>query len=75
MFAGSNLWNDWDIITCPTLVLRGADSDLSLRDTMERMQKRGPRATLVEFSGIGHAPMLMPNDPIRAVKDVLPAPE
>ena len=65
----------WDTITCPTLVLRGADSDLLLRTTAEEMQTRGPRARLVEFSGIGHAPMLMADDQIAVVKEFLLAPE
>ncbi len=76
---GSNedidLWSYWDAITCPTLVLRGAESDLLLRDTAERMRERGPRANLVEFAGVGHAPMLMADDQIKVVRDFLLAPE
>jgi pimeloyl-ACP methyl ester carboxylesterase len=70
-----DLWSHWDAITCPTLALRGADSDLLLTETAEQMQKRGPRARLVEFAGIGHAPMLMAEDQIKVVKDFLLAPE
>ena len=70
-----DLWSHWDAITCPTLVLRGADSDLLLEETAEQMQKRGPRAQLVEFSGIGHAPMLMSKDQIEVVKNFLLAPQ
>jgi len=70
-----NLWTFWDTITCPTLVLRGADSDLLLKTTAEEMQSRGPHARLVEFAGIGHAPMLMADDQIAVVKEFLLAPE
>ena len=70
-----NLWPFWDTITCPTLVLRGGDSDLLLRNTAEEMQSRGPRAKLVEFAGIGHAPMLMADDQVKVVKDFLLAPD
>jgi pimeloyl-ACP methyl ester carboxylesterase len=70
-----NLWTYWDTITCPTLVLRGAESDLLLRSTAEEMQTRGPRARLVEFAGIGHAPMLMADDQIKVVREFLLAPE
>lgn len=70
-----DLWTYWDTITCPTLVLRGAESDLLLRSTAAEMQTRGPRARLVEFAGIGHAPMLMADDQIKTVKDFLLAPE
>ncbi len=66
-----DLWSYWDAITCPTLALRGADSDLLPKETAEQMQKRGPRAKLVEFAGIGHAPMLMSKDQIKVVKDFL----
>jgi pimeloyl-ACP methyl ester carboxylesterase len=55
--------------------MRGAQSDLLLKPTAEEMQKRGPRARLVEFAGIGHAPMLMADDQIKVVKDFLLAPE
>ncbi len=70
-----DLWSYWDTISCPTLALRGAESDLLLKETAEQMQKRGPRAQLVEFAGIGHAPMLMTEDQIKVVKDFLLAPE
>jgi pimeloyl-ACP methyl ester carboxylesterase len=70
-----NLWTYWDAISCPTLVIRGAESDLLLRTTAEEMQTRGPRAQLIEFAGIGHAPMLMADDQIKVVKDFLLAPK
>jgi pimeloyl-ACP methyl ester carboxylesterase len=70
-----NLWSYWDTIFCPTLALRGAESDLLLKDTADEMQKRGPRARLVEFAGVGHAPMLLAEDQIRVVTDFLLAPE
>ncbi len=65
------LWPLWDAISCPTLLLRGADSDLLLRETAREMTERGPRARLVEFPGVGHAPMLMSEDQIAVVKDFL----
>ena len=70
-----DLWSFWDTITCPTLAIRGAESDLLLKETAEEMQKRGPRARLVEFAGIGHAPMLMAEDQIKVIKDFLLAPD
>ena len=70
-----DLWSYWDTITCPTLITRGAESDLLLRATADEMQKRGPHARLVEFAGIGHAPMLMARDQIAVVRDFLLAPE
>ncbi len=70
-----DLWSYWDTISCPTLVLRGAESDLLLKATAEQMQQRGPHARLVEFAGVGHAPMLMAEDQIKVVIDFLLTPE
>lgn len=65
------LWPVWDAVACPTLVLRGAESDLLLPETAEEMTRRGPRATLVEIAGCGHAPALMAPDQIAIVRDFL----
>ncbi len=51
------LWQAYDRITAPTLLLRGADSDLLSHATAQAMTQRGPRAALHEFAGVGHAPM------------------
>ncbi|MGI4939685.1 MAG: alpha/beta fold hydrolase [Janthinobacterium lividum] len=59
LFFNLSLWSYWDAIRCPTLVLRGADSDLLLPSTAKDMTRRGPRADLVEFADCGHAPALM----------------
>ncbi len=59
LFFNLSLWTYWDAIRCPTLVLRGADSDLLLPSTARDMTRRGPRADLVEFPNCGHAPALM----------------
>ncbi len=66
-----DLWQFYDAIRCPTLVLRGAQSDLLLKDTAAEMTRRGPKAKLVEFEGIGHAPTLMAGDQIGVVRDFL----
>jgi pimeloyl-ACP methyl ester carboxylesterase len=65
------LWQLYDAIACPTLVVRGAESDLLSRETAEEMTRRGPRAGLVEFAGIGHAPMFFHDDQICVVRDFL----
>jgi len=56
------LWSLWDAIRCPTLILRGAQSDLLLESTAREMAARGPRPRLIEFAGVGHAPMLLTPD-------------
>ena len=65
------LWRLYDGIRCPTLVTRGEHSDLLTRPTAEEMTTRGPRARLVEFSGIGHAPMFFDPAQIAIVRDFL----
>jgi pimeloyl-ACP methyl ester carboxylesterase len=66
-----DLWPQWDAIACPTLVLRGAQSDLLRAADAQAMTRRGPKAKLVEFPGIGHAPALMAEDQIAVIRDFL----
>ncbi len=61
------LWPVWDAVTCPVLVLRGAESDLLLPETVGEMRKRGPGCEVEEFEGVGHAPALMDADQIYTV--------
>jgi pimeloyl-ACP methyl ester carboxylesterase len=51
-------WPAYDAIDVPTLCLRGAESDLLLAGTAERMRTRGPRAVVVTIPDCGHAPAL-----------------
>ncbi len=53
------VWQAWDRITAQTLLLRGAQSDLLSTATAQAMTQRGPRARLLEFPGVGHAPTLV----------------
>ena len=66
-----DLWSYWDRVRCPSLVLRGASSDLLRRPDALAMTQRGPRASLVEFPGIGHAPALMAPEQIAALRGFL----
>ncbi|MEO8021442.1 alpha/beta hydrolase [Polaromonas sp.] len=65
------LWQLFDNIKAPTLVLRGAQSDLLSHATALAMTQRGPRARLVEFEGVGHAPTLIAMDQVSTVGDFL----
>jgi pimeloyl-ACP methyl ester carboxylesterase len=70
------LWPVWEPIACPTLILRGTESDLLLRETAEEMTRRGTaaqagRVELREVPGVGHAPALMALDQIAMVRDFL----
>jgi pimeloyl-ACP methyl ester carboxylesterase len=57
-----DLWAHYDRIRVPVLLLRGAESDLVLRDAAQEMLTRGPGvkglAKVVEIEGCGHAPAL-----------------
>jgi len=64
-------WPLWDAIRCPTLVLRGAQSDLLARETSAGMEARGPKAKVTEIPGVGHAPTLLHEDQIRIVREFL----
>jgi len=57
--APPDLWSIWDAIRCPTLVLRGAQSDLLSAATADAMSKRGPMPKVLEIEDVGHAPMLL----------------
>lgn len=66
-----DMWATWDAIKVPTLVVRGANSDLLRHEDALAMTERGPRARLVELPGMGHAPALMAPDQIALVRDFL----
>jgi len=65
------LWQAYDRITAPTLLLRGADSDLLSAETAHAMTQRGPHAVLHELPGVGHAPTLVAADQRAAVRSFL----
>lgn len=65
------LWAAYDRITAPTLLLRGALSDLLSADTALAMTQRGPRALLHDLPGVGHAPTLVAADQRAAVREFL----
>lgn len=56
--ADLDVWDAYDAITAPTLLLRGETSDVLSVPVAAKMTQRGPKPRLVEFPGIGHAPTL-----------------
>jgi pimeloyl-ACP methyl ester carboxylesterase len=56
------MWHDYDVLSIPVMVLRGANSDLITSDTLHTMQQRGPGLQGLlrceEIPGCGHAPAL-----------------
>ena len=69
--ADVDLWALWERINCPVLVLRGADSDILSAEVAQMMTMRGPKAELITFAGVGHAPALMAQDQIDIVTEWL----
>ena len=67
----ATLWQLYDNIQAATLLTRGAQSDLLSRETAQAMTQRGPRARLVEFAGVGHAPTLIAPDQVECVASFL----
>ena len=65
------IWDHYDALTIPVLCLRGAESDLVLRDTTAEMLTRGPGLAgltqVVEIEGCGHAPALNVPDQLECV--------
>jgi len=65
------LWQLFDNIQAQTLLTRGEQSDLLSHETAQAMTLRGPRARLVEFAGVGHAPTLIAAQQVEAVASFL----
>lgn len=65
------LWRLYDAIACPTLVLRGENSDLLTPQAYAQMLVRGPRPEGVVIPGVGHAPMFFDPAQIAIVGDFL----
>lgn len=66
-----DMWDTWEKITCPVLVLRGKNSSFLSEDTAERMLTRGPETTLVEFEDTGHTPTLRNDEQVKVIADWL----
>ena len=69
------LWQLYDNIKAQTLLTRGASSDLLSRQTAQAMTERGPKARLVEFEGVGHAPTFVQPNQIEVLASFLLSPD
>ncbi|MEY3629856.1 MAG: hypothetical protein RLY91_1622 [Pseudomonadota bacterium] len=68
------LWSAFDSLRCPTLVVRGNDSDLLSEHTLSQMLSRNKNAQAVRMIGVGHAPTLMATDQVRCIVNFLNSP-
>ena len=68
-------WVHYDALDIPVLCLRGAESDLVLRDATDEMMRRGPGkrglTRIVEIPGCGHAPALNVPEQLDLVKSFI----
>ncbi|MEZ5673492.1 MAG: alpha/beta hydrolase [Thiotrichaceae bacterium] len=60
------LWQIWEKVHCPVLILRGAQSDVLTEATVTEMCRIHPQTQVVEFPNVGHAPPLL-NDEQQSV--------
>jgi len=72
--AEALLWAAYASLPEPVLIVRGAQSDLLLRETATEMLARNSQARLIEVPGVGHAPTLLTPEQIEPVADFLLAP-
>jgi pimeloyl-ACP methyl ester carboxylesterase len=61
----------YEQIEAQTLLLRGAESELLTGEAAQAMTQCGPRARLIEFAGVGHAPTLVSSDQLAPVLEFL----
>ncbi|QJQ05412.1 alpha/beta hydrolase [Undibacterium piscinae] len=69
--AQKMLWSAYDAIRCPTLLVRGSDSDLLTAEAAQQMMLRGPCAKVIELAGVGHAPTFVQPDQIAIAREFL----
>ncbi|HVM95675.1 MAG TPA: alpha/beta hydrolase [Candidatus Acidoferrales bacterium] len=55
--ALTNLWDDVNRIRCPTLIIKGGESDILSADSARKMQTAIPGSHLAEIPGAGHSVM------------------
>ncbi len=64
-------WEEWDSLDLPTLLLRGAESDVLPAEVASEMCARGPKPDMVEFADVGHAPTLATQAEWAVLRDFL----
>ena len=67
------MWQAYQTIQAPTLILHGSESDLLLPSTIQAMLAANPQAKAHSLPGIGHAPSLIVQDQIDMVSEFLHA--
>lgn len=69
-----DLWEPLPRIACPTLIVRGAESDILSPDVAKKMTERLPDGRLVEIAGAGHTvPADRPDEFVQQIRAFLSA--
>ena len=68
--ALQNLWDDVRAIGCPTLIIKGGESDILSSESAAKLQQAIPGSHLAEVPGAGHS--VMGDNPEAFVGAVLP---
>lgn len=63
------IWDAFDALDVPLLLLHGADSDLLLPEIIAEMQQRQPAMQVAHIDACGHAPALNTPDQIEIVRN------
>jgi esterase len=61
-------WAEYEKITAPILIVRGAISTVLMPETVQRMCQLSPKAKVVEVPGVGHAPSLIEPEALHALR-------
>ena len=70
-FPDISMMDIWEKITCPTMAIRGKESDTLTEEVVAKMKTSKENLPVTEFEGVGHAPMLMEDEQIAVVRDWL----
>jgi len=66
-----DMWDTWERIHCPVLILRGKESSFFTKEVADKMVEINPEAQLVEFEGAGHTPTLRSDEQVKVIQDWL----
>lgn len=71
MLLQARLWQAYETLEAPVLVVRGQQSDILSAEMAQLMRSRQPRTQVADIAGVGHAPTLMQPEQLGLVDDFL----
>lgn len=66
-----DLWEFWQKVTCPTLVIHGENSEILPEWVCSKMQQIHPDTQVIDIPNTGHAPALMSPEQIQIIQQWL----